>query len=124
MMSYAAVPAASFQGFVPWHALQVETDEVYVWRGVVSGIDILSISDAQAIALAMGKASKGLNIYLPLVPLLFSLRASRCSRSHPTVTASMRRLRLLAARFFLRVGRQLRRWVKSWPRSCGSAGPR
>lgn len=63
MMSYASV-APSFAGYGPWRAIQVETDEAYVWRGMVSGIEILSISDVQAIALAAGKSSRSLGLAL------------------------------------------------------------
>jgi hypothetical protein len=43
--------------FTEWATVIVETDEVYVWRGTLVGVELLSISDVQAVALAMGKAS-------------------------------------------------------------------
>ena len=61
-------------GFEPWRQVGVETDEVYVWRGRVSGIQISSIGDVKAIAVAFGKASKGMNLNIPLFPVLFSVK--------------------------------------------------
>lgn len=64
-------------GFGPWRQLQVEDDEVYLWRGKVTGVPLTSRADLKTVAIALAKAIRGMGFFDPtgvVESLLFTLR--------------------------------------------------